>query len=186
MGKAALKTKGDYEQGQFHSALSGCRQAMDDFEELEQQLSLDIKKRDGVQDLIYPILKVYRLKIPAVFAAGHPLIATLPALSPEPGSTPAAPGLTMGWSAANSRAEGTGTASPSASVVQTQLRGSVGPEHDEHSETAVMTIEAGQPLIFETIWGLVTPGAVASFRAVAMTGDGHERGSGPVVVSRPL
>ena len=41
-------------------------------------------------------------------------------------------------------------------------------------------------LTFNTTWGLTTPGAVASFRLVAQTADGHERGSAPVVIARPL
>ena len=185
-GKTALLTKGSYAQSAFNSALAGARTALDDLEEREQQLGLDIRNRNSVQDNIYPILKVYRLKIPAIFPAGHALVNSLPALTPTPGTTPAAPGLTMGWSAANGRAEGSGTASPTVAVTQHQLRASAGPLHDENTEVVVQTIEAGQPLAFATTWGQTIPGGVTSYRLVAMTADGHERGSAPVVVSRPL
>jgi hypothetical protein len=53
-------------------------------------------------------------------------------------------------------------------------------------ESVVATVDAGEPLTFNTTWGLTTPGSVASFRLVAMTADGHERGSAPVVIARPL
>jgi hypothetical protein len=186
LGKGALLTKGGFDQGAFNSAVSQARIALDDLEEVEQQLSIDIRKRDSVQNLIYPILRVYRLKVVAVFSEGHPMIGTLPALTPEPGSTPAAPGLAIAWNNTISKAEGSGTASPSAGVAQYQVRGVVGPDHNPNTEVVVLTIQAGQPLAFTTTWSLVTPGAVASFRLVAMTADGHERGSEPVVVSRPM
>jgi hypothetical protein len=35
-------------------------------------------------------------------------------------------------------------------------------------------------------FGLTQAGATASFRLVATTDDGHEKGSEPVVVTRPL
>ena len=62
-GKPALKLIGDYEWGPFNSALDALRVAWNDWEEVEQNWSLDIQKRNDMQDIIYPILKVYRLKI---------------------------------------------------------------------------------------------------------------------------
>ena len=186
LGKTELLTKGGYSQSAFNSAVTAARAALDELEEQEQQLGIEIRKRNIVQDQIYPILKVYRLKIPAVFPEGDAMISSLPALTPAIGTTPATPGLTMGWSAANARAEGSGTASPTSAVTQHQLRAVSGPVHDENTEVVVQTIEVGQPLAFATTWGLTVPGGVASYRLVAMTGDGHERGSPPTVVSRPL
>jgi len=186
LGMTELLTKGAYSQGAFHSAVTQARTALDDLEEQEQQLGIEIRMRNSVQDQIYPILKIYRLKIPATFPEGHAMISSLPALTPTPGKTPIAPGLTMGWLAVNARAEGSGTASPTSLVIQHQLRAVAGPVHDENTEIVVQTIEVGQPLAFATTWGLTVPGGVTSYRLVAMTADGHERGSAPAVVSRPL
>ena len=185
-GKPALKLIGDYEWGPFNSALDALRVAWNDWEEQEQNWSLDIQKRNDMQDVIYPILKVYRLKIPAVFPENSAIVDTLPLLTPVSGSTPQAPGLTGGWSVPNNRAELTGTASPTAAVTRYQLRACIGPVHNDDLESVVATVDAGEPLAFNTTWGLTTPGSVASFRLVAMTADGHERGSAAVVIARPL
>jgi hypothetical protein len=185
-GKPALKLIGDYEWGPFNSALDALRVAWNDWEEQEQNWSLDIQKRNDMQDVIYPILKVYRLKIPAVFPENSAIVDTLPLLTPVSGSTPQAPGLTGGWSVPNNRAELSGTASPTAAVTRYQLRACIGPVHNDDLESVVATVDAGEPLTFNTTWGLTTPGSVASFRLVAMTADGHERGSAPVVIARPL
>ena len=185
-GQPVLKAIGNYEQGPFSSALESLRTAWNDWEGLEQDWSLDIQKRNDVQDVIYPILKVYRLKIPSVFAAGSAILDTLPLLTPVAGSTPQAPGLVAGWSVVNNRAESTGTPSPTAAVTRYQLRGCIGPDHNDNTENVIATLDAGEPLVFTTTWGLTTPGSVVSVRLVAMTADGHERGSEPVVITRPL
>ena len=186
LGKPQMKLKSDYQQGPFNSALDALRTAWNDWESLEQDWALDIQKRNDAQDVIYPILKVYRLKIPSVFAEGSAILDTLPLLTPVAGSTPQAPGLAGGWSVVNNRGEFNGTPSPTASVTKNQLRACVGPVYNENTENVVATLDAGEPIVFTTTWGLTTPGAVASYRLYAVTADGHERGSAPVVITRPL
>ena len=174
------------DQAGFAAKVAGGRTALDYVEEREQQVGLERRARNVVQGKIYVILKVYRLKIEVMFAEGSPIWASLPALTPEAGSTPAAPGLSGGWNAGQNRAEFTGTASPTPEVTQHQLRGCPQADFDEDLETVLGTVEAGQPLSFQTTFGLTQAGATASFRLVAMTADGHERGSEPVVVSRSV
>ena len=186
LSKPELKIKGDYQQAAFNSALDTLRTAWNDWESLEQDWSLDIQKRNDAQDVIYPILKVYRLKIPSIFAEGSAILDTLPLLTPVAGSTPQAPGLAGGWSVVNNRGEFNGTPSPTAAVTKNQLRACVGPDYNENTENVVATLDAGEPIVFTTTWGLTTPGAVASYRLYAMTADGHERGSAAVVITRPL
>lgn len=185
-GLSALALSSGVDQAAFFAKVAEGRTALDQIEEREQQVTIERAKRDMVQVKIYAILKVYRLKIPALFAEGSAILTSLPLLTPEPGSTPAAPGLSGGWNVGQNRAEFTGTASPTPAVTQHQLRGCPQAEFDEDLETVVATIEVGQPLTFQTTFGLTQAGATASFRLVAMTGDGHERGSAPVVVSRPV
>ena len=184
--KPPLSLIGDYQQGPFGAVLEALRTAWNEWEEREQNWSLEIQKRNDLQDVIYPILKVYRLKIAAVFPEGSAILDTLPLLTPVAGSTPQAPGLTGGWSVQNNRAELSGTASPTVAVTRYQVRACIGPVHNDDLESVVATVDAGEPLTFNTTWGLTTPGSVASFRLVAMTADGHERGSAAVVIARPL
>ena len=186
LGKPMLKLMGNYEQGPFSSALESLRTAWNDWEGLEQDWSLDIQKRNDLQDVIYPILKVYRLKIPSIFAEGSAILDTLPLLTPVPGSTPQAPGLIGGYSVVNNRGEFTGTPSPTPAVTSYQLRACVGPDYNPNTENVVATLNAGVPIVFTTTWGLTTPGAVSSYRLYAVTDDGHERGSETVIIARPL
>lgn len=184
--KPELKLKGDYQQGPFNSALDALRTAWNEWEGLEQDWALDIQKRNDAQDVIYPILRVYRLKIPSIFAEGSAILDTLPLLTPVPGSTPQAPGLIGGYSVPNNRGEFTGTPSPTPAVTIYQLRACVGPDYNPNTENVVATLNAGVPIVFNTTWGLTTPGAVSSFRLYALTADGHERSSETVIIARPL
>lgn len=185
-GKDSIVLTGLVDLAKFLQRLALTRVVLDDIEEREQQLGLDIAERNGIQGKIYPILKIYRLKLPTLFPAEAPILATLPLLTPLPGSTPDAPGLAGGWVSAHTQAEFTGTASPTPAVVRHQLRGSSTAEFDESQEVVLGTAELGQPLVFQTTFGLMSPGLTASFRLVAMTADHHEHGSDPVVVTRPV
>ncbi len=186
LGKPALTTLTPVTRADFENRVTVLRAALDMLEEREQQITLDLAARNAIQDKIYPFLKVYRLKIPTLFAEGSAILESLPDLTPAPGSTPSAPGLAGGWSVAHTRAEFTGTASATAEVTQHQLRGCAQENYDEAIEAVLSTVPVGQPLTLDSTYGLTEAGAIASFRLYAMTATGNEKGSAPVVVSRPL
>lgn len=185
-GSGALVLKGGVNTGSFNSSAESLELKYDAVEESEQQLSLEIQNRNDVQELIYPILRAYRAKLPTAFAAGSAIVTTLPALSPSPGSTPAAPGLSGGYNAAMQRGDFAGVASTSSSVVKHQLRICLSADYDTELEQVEATITGAQPLTYTVTTGLGTPGSVISARLYAMTDDGHEAGSDAVVVSRPV
>ncbi len=160
--------------------------AMDVAEEREQQATLERAERNELQGRIYPILKVYRLKIAAVFAPGSPFVETLPALSEEAGATPQPGTLTGHYDVAQEAAVLAGTPSPSASVVRHQIRASVGEEPQVDDEVVRAEFEPGVPIALETTYGLAAPGETVNFRLVAITADGHERGTEWVRVQRPV
>jgi hypothetical protein len=182
----ALVLKGAYTVDTFAIRVNSLAGKYDTMEEAEQQFSLEIQNRNDVQDLIYPILRAYRAKLPTIFAAGSAIVNTLPALSPSPGSTPAAPGLSGGYNASMQRADFTGVPSTSPSVVKHQLRICLSADYDADLEQVATTIEGNLPLNYTVTTGLTTPGGVISARLYAMTEDGHEAGSDTVVVNRPV
>lgn len=170
----------------LEAELGELRVKFDAVEEREQQASLDRRFRDAQQDVIYQVLKVYRLKIPTVFPEESPLVETLPALTTDSTKTPAAPSAAGSWNAVSSEADLTGTASVSTTVVRHQWRGCPGEEYQSEDESILANIPLGQPLTFSTTFGLGVPGTVCGYRLVAITADGHEKGSEAVYVSRPL
>jgi hypothetical protein len=62
-----------------------------DLSHKEQNVNLARTKRNLVQEKIYPILRDYRLAVPATLGTNSPLTQTLLRLSPLPGKTPATP-----------------------------------------------------------------------------------------------
>ena len=186
LGRDSIVLAGNVDLAMVGQRMALTRTVLDGIEEREQQLGLDLAERNAIQDKIYPILRIYRLKLPTVFLAGAPILMTLPLLTPLPGSTPEAPGLTGGWVVAGVQAEFVRTASPTLAVVRHQLRGCAQANFDENQEVVLATVELGQPLTFQTTFGLVGPGLTASYRLVAMTADHHEHGSESVVVTRPV
>ncbi len=185
-GSTALVLRGDVGVAAFVANLVDLRGKYDDVEEAEQQWALELAVRNGVQEQIYAVLKGYRAKLPTLFAEGAAIVETLPLLTPLPGSTPQAPGLAGTFSPSYNRAEFTGVASTSASVVRHQLRICLAEEFDQDLEQIVGSVLVGQPLTFLVTTGLGSPGSVISAKLYAMTDDGHEAGSATVVVTRPV
>ena len=140
--------------------------------------------RNDLQKLIYDTLRDYRAKAPLILPPGHALLDSLPALTPDTARRPAAPVGSGTWNAATSNADLTATPSASAGVVRTELRYSPEDPYNSQNEIALVSIPAGQPLIFSTDLGLGIPGDTSRFTWVALTADGHEGASTVIVVTR--
>lgn len=166
--------------------VNALREAMDVAEERDQQATLERADRNVVQETIYPILKVYRLKVLARFAPDSAIVATLPALTEDSEATPEAGTLAGSYHAASNEAQLTGTPSPSPSVVRHQIRACVGAVPSAEDETMRTEFALGMPIALNTNYGLGAPGATVHFRLVAITADGHEKGTDWVTVQRPL
>ena len=142
------------------------------------------EQRNDVMALAYETMKDYRAKVPLELPPGHALLDSLPALSPDPAKRPVPPGASGEWNAGTSQADLTGTASPTPTVVEHELRYSPDTPYNADNEVTLVTIPAGQPLTFSTDIGLAVPGDVALFSWVAVTADGHEGRSTIVSVTR--
>src|SRR5207248_3133235 len=88
----------------------------------DQALRLAREERNDVQDVIYDILKSYRLKLPTVVPDGDALVTTLPALTPAAGHTPGAVKASGAWVAASAQAKVTWEASKEVELSHYEVR----------------------------------------------------------------
>lgn len=144
------------------------------------------EERNEEQTLIYAILKSYREAFPTYLAKTHPLFATLPRLTPLPGSTPSNVVATAIWDIPLQQARITWTASTEASLDHYEVRFCPGPNYSTEDESIVSSIDSGEPRELLTTAGLLNPGATASFKVYVVTTTGNESGSNAVTVNRPI
>ncbi len=176
---------GSYTLEAFGIELAGLRTAVATLRTCEVDLAVARADRNLVQEVIYPILKNYRAALPTYVPEGHLLLRTLPRLTPLPGSTPAAVGVTIVWDAERQQAKITWTENPDRHVEAYEVRYSPGPDYSGDDETVITSVPAGEPREFFTDAGLATPGSVASFKVYVITDTGHEKGSKAVSLTRP-
>ena len=158
----------------------------DAFEERDQQATLDRARREDLQDRIYPVLKLYRMKVESLFPPGNALVVTLPALTDDGTAGPEPGALTGSLNQAGTAVTLAGTPSPSATVVRHQLRASVGDEPNGDDETMRAEFAAGQAIALTTDYGLGAPGAKVHWRLLAVTADGHESATPWLTFQRPV
>ena len=143
------------------------------------------EERNDVLKLAYDAMRDYRGKVPLELPAGHALVDSLPLLNPDPAQRPEPPVGQGVWNAASAKADLTGTPSPTATVVRTDLRWSPEPTgYNEDNEVTLMSVPAGGTLTFSTDLGLAVAGDIARFTWVAITEDGNEGRSNVMEVER--
>jgi hypothetical protein len=145
-----------------------------------------IEERNDLQDAIYEILKNYRYLMPTFFAADHALVASLPRLTPEPGSTPAAVTINASWDVPQLKAKITWSASTAADLFQYEIRFCAGPVYNTDVETVIGNVAPSAPREFFTDAGLAAVGNIASFKVYVITTTSNEKGSNDVAVTRPV
>jgi hypothetical protein len=143
-------------------------------------------KRNALQDRVFSIMKQYRLKIEALYAADSVEVLTLPRLSPLPGHTPDPVELTGTYDAADARAELSWTASDEAELASYELRSVPGPDYVSEDESTLASIPPGGPLTFTTAAGFSLPGNAVSYKIYVRLTTGNEAGSEAVTVTRPF
>jgi len=151
----------------------------------EVQVRLKRGERGALEETIYPLLKSYRQVVPTFFAANSPLVATLPKLTPEPGSTPDAVSATGVWDAAAGQGKITWTASAAADLAQFEIRSSPGSSYSAEDESVIGNVGPTDPREFFTLHGLGAAGAVSVFKVYVITTTGNEKGSNVAQITRP-
>lgn len=176
---------GDYTQPLFATDVATLKTSYKNFNTANIHTSFTRSERNGLQDQIYPILKSYRQVLPTKFAKTHALVLSMPKLTPEPGSTPAAVIATVVWDAVLNKARITFTKSTADDFAEYEIRFTAGPNYSTEDDTVIGNITDINTLVFLTDAGLTTPGATATFKVFVRTTTGNEKGSNTVLVTRP-
>ena len=126
----------------------------------------------------------YRAMVEALFGPTHALTLSLPDISPAPGSSPVASVLSGTWNPATNKVDFSWTASTAPTLVEYELRMSLGATYNAATATVVGNIAPGTTT-FSTAAGLANPGDVASFKLFVKLSTGNEAGSNTITITRP-
>ena len=148
-------------------------------------MTLERERRNVTQATAYTALVNYRKAVLGTFDPLDALVASLPKLTPDPGSTPDAVTATGIWDVPTQQAKITFTASTEPNLDHYELRMSLGPTYSTENETVVASLAPTDPREFLTDAGLTSSGEVASFKVYVITTSSNEAGSNAVAVTRP-
>lgn len=174
-----------YALAAFAADLAALKSAYGNYQTADQQLRIERQQRNDVQDVAYAALRAYRAAVQGTFAPTHALVESLPALTPPPGSTPAAVTLSGSWNAAAFQAELTWTVSSDPDLFQYEVRMTPGATYDPDADAVVGNVPASGAPTLLTSAGLANPGDTASFKVFVILTTGNESGSNTVTITRP-
>lgn len=174
----------DTSQAAFAALVSGLEGLYGAVVGTDQDFTLALQARNDVQEVLYRMMKEYRLVVPTRFLPGSALLESMPALTPDSSRTPDAVSLSGAWNAGDTSAHLTGTVSSDPDLKDYELRWCAGASYSTDTEHTVGTVPGGAPPVWVTLKGLMTAGAVASFRAYVRLTSGGEAGSNTVVITR--
>ena len=174
-----------YALAPFSTDLTALKTAYATLQAADQEVTLERERRNVAQVKAYNVLLDYRKAVLGTFDPLDALVASLPKLSPEPGSTPDAVTATAVWDVATQQAKITYTASTESNLDHYELRMAPGPTYSTETETVVASLSPSDPREFFSDAGLTSPDDIASFKVYVITTTGNEAGSNAVTVTRP-
>lgn len=181
---APLLLSGGYALADFQSDLADLRAAYLAWTNAENG---SLSARSSRNVLLPPArerMRQYRQAVKGALPPGHALLATVPALTPPPGSTPDPVNLSGVWNGTTLMADLSWTASPNPNLDHYSVRTAPGPTYHTADESVVAEVPAGTTT-FSTNEGLVAPGATALFKVYVVLTTANEKGSNTVGVTRP-
>lgn len=150
----------------------------------EQAGQLSRQQRNTVFEPVYQRLKQYRQAVLGTFAAGHPLVDSLPKLTPAAGHTPDPVNVSAIWDAVEEAARITYTESTDPELDRYELRACFG---DRYRAAEEQVLDSNGPGLLEFVndTGLVAPGSRVFYKVYVVLTTGNEKGSKVVSVTRP-
>jgi hypothetical protein len=183
---AAVSLLGGYLVAAFLADVTALKSGSTTLNVARSNTKVALEERNDLQDDIYEILKNYRQVMPTFFTADDALVESLPRLTPEPGSTPAAVTINVTWDPVTGMAKITWSASTAADLFEYEIRFCAGPNYDTDTESVIGNVAPSAPREFLTDAGLRAEGNTASFKVYVITTTGNEKGSNDVAVVRPI
>jgi len=181
-----LSLLGGYLIATFNTDLTALKAASTTWQNAVQDVKLERERRNDLQDLVQPILRDYRAAIEGTFAPTDALVASLPRLTPEPGSTPDAVTANIAWETVLQQAKISWSASGEANLSHFEIRFCAGPNYSSDNESVIGSVSSTEAREFLTDSGLTTPGSTASFKVYVVLTTGNEKGSNIVTITRPV
>lgn len=149
----------------------------------EQDVSREVQERDFLYLAIRDRLVAYRAAVPGRFPENHPLVLSLPRLTPLPGHTPDAVVLSGAWNPGTNMADLSWTASTDPDLEEYEVR-RCAPPYNGNLEQVVETLPPGT-LMLSTNEGLTVPGSEMAYKVYVVLNTGNESGSNAVEIDRP-
>lgn len=169
----------------FGDSLENLATAFDAVTTAETLSTVGLEKRNDLQAPLYEAMKAYRLALPGRLLRESALVESMPGLTAEGGRTPDPVSLSAVWDGAAVKAKLTIGASEDPELKEYEVRYCVGADYSIDHEHVAGSVPPEGPLVFETVKGVSTAGAVASYRVYVILQSGHEAGSETAVVARP-
>jgi len=174
---------GGYLVATFITDLVALRTAYTTARTTAEQAALSRKQRDALLKPAVQRMVQYRGAIEARFA-GTAFQASLPALSPPPGSTPDPVFVTGGWDTIKKLVHLEWEASDNKNLLQYEVRGCTGTTYKVANEFTIATVPPDK-LFWEGTGGVPVAGAQCVYRVYVVLTTGNEKGSNNVAISRP-
>jgi len=149
-----------------------------------QDVDLERKLRNAVQDKAHAAMRDYRKAVAGAFPENDPHVLSLPTLTPEAGSTPDAVIATGSFDVPLAQGKITFSESTDPNLFQFEIRFCSGPYSTE-TEVVIGNISPTDPREFLTLAGLTASGDVARFKVYVILTTGNEKGSNTVTITRP-
>jgi hypothetical protein len=175
---------GNYAVAAFMVELAALKTAYATESAAQHEVTLERKLRDFVQDKARPALVLYRKAVAGTFAENDPLVLSLPAVTPEPGSTPDGVIASGTFDGTLGMGKITFTASTDPNLSQYQIRFCSG-EYSTETEVVIGNLSPTDPRELLTLAGLTASGDVAKFKVYVILSTGNEKGSNTVTITRP-
>ena len=179
-----LMLAGGYTLATFTTDLAALKAAYTAANDATQNATIARSNRDVQMPPLRVRLQQYRKSVVGKLPPGNPLLNTIPAYSPPPGSTPDPVSASGVWNPDLHQAILTWTAFNGDNFLHYDIRTAPGPTYKTKDETTIDTA-ADDVMHYETNVGLAAPGATALYRVYVVLTTGNEKGSATVSVTRP-
>ena len=178
-----LLLNGPYAIAAFTADVLALKGVFTSLTQAEQDEDRERDERDELYLAIRARLVQYRRAVPGLFPKDHPLVTSLPKLTPPRGHTPDAVVLTGVWNLVTGLADLSWTASTDPDLLHYQVRRSGATPYDTSTELVVATV-LPPGLTHSTLEGLPTNGATMGYKVYVVLTTGNEKGSNAVSVTR--
>lgn len=141
--------------------------------------------RDALMITVYDRLKQYRPVVTSKLPPESPLLATIPNLVPDPGTTPEAVSINGAWNTISKKAEFTISKSTSPKFYRYVYQYTAGGKYEENTASVLGDQKDINILTFSTTMGLAASGAKIAVKCFVETTEGNEAGSNVVIITHP-